>query len=95
MKGYGALVLSMPDGRALVKIWEPHGPLQGAPGPPPREPPPPPQWATFENLFRRPCLLIVTDFKPFLEVPRDVFDFGKNLGTPGAPPGPSAQGGYL
>ena len=41
----------------------------GTPGAPPWSPRPPIQGATFENPFRRPCLLIVTDFKPFLEVP--------------------------
>ena len=33
------------------------------------EPQAPHTGATFENPFRRPCLFIVTDFKPFLEVP--------------------------
>ena len=46
----------------VVKIWEPTVPPQGAP----MEPLP---GATFENPFRRPCLFIVTDFKPFLEMP--------------------------
>ena len=46
----------------VVKICEYQGPPHGAPMESL-------QGATFENPFRRPCLFIVTDFKPFLEVP--------------------------
>ena len=68
-------------------------------------PRPPIQRATFEKPFRRPCLLIVTDFKPFARGASDVSDWGKNLGTHGAPQGAPMEppwspqgappGGYL
>ena len=48
----------------------------GTPGAP-MEPPAPIQGATFENPFRRPCSLIVTDFKT---IPRGASD---NLGSLG------------
>ena len=46
----------------VVKICEYQGPPHGAPMESL-------QGATFENPFRHPCLFVVTDFKPFLEVP--------------------------
>ena len=76
------------------KIFLDLGKNLGTPGGPPWSPPAPPwsprppiQGATFENPFRRPCLLIVTDFKTIPRGASDVSDCGKNLGTHGAPPG--------
>ena len=54
--------------------------IHGAPGPPN-------QGATFENPFRRPCLFIVTDFKPFLEVPLMFLIVAKNCEPKGPPNG--------
>ena len=68
-------------GKNLGTSGAPHG----APMEPPWSPRPPIQGATFENPFRRPCLLIATDFKTIPRGASDIFDCGKNLGTHGAP----------
>ena len=51
----------------------------GTPGAPHGAPGPPSRGLPLKNPFRRPCLLIVTDFKTIPRGASDVFDCGKNF----------------